>query len=190
MVLTARDRMMKLIDRINDAFENLLHAGRMAVRLHRAAHWCDRAGLPLLPCLIKQFNGLLCGAEIHYKARIGKDFAIAHPRGVVIGRNVEIGDYCACYSGVVIGVRTCGDPRQPRIGHRVIIYAGAKILGDITVGDDAVIAANAVVTDDVPAGAIMGGIPARVIGHRPVPEAHDDTRATTRATHAVTGNLH
>ncbi len=181
MVITARDRMMKVIDRINDAFEKLLHAGRMAVRLHRAAHWCDRAGLPLLPCLFKQLNGLLCGAEIHYKARIGKDFAIAHPRGVVIGRNVEIGDHCACYSGVVLGVRTCGDPRQPRIGHRVIIYAGAKILGGVTVGDDAVIAANAVVLDDVPAGATMGGIPARIIGPGQMPEPCSDLHATDAA---------
>jgi len=146
-----------MIQAWNARFERWTHPGKWASRLHAVAHRLFLAGIPFLPCLIQRLNHLVHGCDIHYRARIGEGLQIAHPSGIVIGRNVEI------YPGVVLGVRETGLPGQPSIGDFATLYAGAKILGAVSVGAHAVVAANAVVTTDVAPGTVVGGIPARVL---------------------------
>lgn len=141
-------------------------AGRWAAWLYRLSHATWKARIPILPYLIQMLNALLHGCEIHYRAEIGRDFRIAHPRGIVVGRNVRAGDCLTLYTGVLLGVKHTGVPLQPTLGNGVIVYAGAKVLGGITVGDNVVIGANAVVTRDLPDGVFVAGIPARVVGRK------------------------
>lgn len=100
-------------------------------------------------------------ASIHTK--IGKDLEIAHFNGLVIGHGAVIGDNCKLYQQVTIGRK---NNKYPTIGKNVVIYAGAKVLGDIRIGDNAVIGANAVVIKDVPDYGVAVGVPARVINTR------------------------
>ena len=93
-------------------------------------------------------------------SKIGNNLRIDHFHGVVIGRGAVIGDFCKLYQQVTIGQK---DGKFPTIGNHVTIYPGAKVIGDITVGDGAVIGANAVVTKDVPAGCVAAGVPAKII---------------------------
>jgi serine O-acetyltransferase len=109
----------------------------------------------------------LTGIEIHPGAKIGRRFFIDHGMGVVIGETAEIGDDCTLYHGVTLGGTTWRkEKRHPTLGNNVVVGAGAKILGPITVGDNARIGSNSVVVKDVPAGATVVGIPGRVIGPR------------------------
>jgi serine O-acetyltransferase len=151
------------LSKLNHQFERLLHPGRNSIRLYRLAHVLHRKHVPFLPYLIQCINAFLHGCEIHYRAEIGKQFSVAHPHGVVIGRGVRIGDYCAVYSGVVLGVKVSGGDKQPELDHHVIVYAGAKIIGGVRVGENVGIGANAVVTHDIEPNSFAAGIPAQVI---------------------------
>ena len=104
------------------------------------------------------------GVEIHPGARIGRRFFIDHGMGVVIGATAVIGDDVMLYHGVTLGGRSLarGTKRHPTVGDRVTIGAGARVLGNIDIGDDVQIGANSVVVKPVPAGAVATGIPARV----------------------------
>lgn len=107
------------------------------------------------------------GIELPYSAKIGQRVIFEHQHGIVVHGCAEIGDDCVVRQGVTIGNRYLDRPLEaPRIGNRVNIGAGAKILGAVHVGDDAVIGANAVVLCDVPSGAIAVGVPARIIEKR------------------------
>jgi serine O-acetyltransferase len=143
--------------------EEMVVRGRLACLLYRVSSRAHAWGIPFLPRFLFHLNAVLHGCEIHYKARIGRGFVVAHPCGVVIGQSVNIGDYCSIYSGVVLGVHRTGEGAQPKLGRNVIVYWGAKIPGPVTVGDCAVIGANAVVTDNVPTGTWMAGVPAKTI---------------------------
>jgi serine O-acetyltransferase len=106
----------------------------------------------------------LYGIELPYSARVGRRVIIEHQSGIVIHGDAEIGDDCIIRQDVTIGNRRSSRPLDaPRLGNRVSVGAGAKLLGAIHVGDGAQIGANAVVCDDVPAGAVAVGVPARVI---------------------------
>ncbi|MBW8823069.1 MAG: serine O-acetyltransferase, partial [Xanthomonadales bacterium] len=109
------------------------------------------------------FSRMVTGVEIHPAARIGRRCVIDHGMGVVIGETAEIGDDVLIYHGVTLG-GTANAPvkRHPSVGDRVLIGAGAKILGPLTIGNDARIGANAVVVTDVPDRGVAVGVPARI----------------------------
>ena len=139
----------------------LLYPGIKAVLIHRLAHWCYHKKFPLLPRFLSEFARFLTGIDIHPGASIGRNFVIDHGMGVVIGQTCVIGDDVLVYHGVTLGgVNLVQGKRHPTVGDRVVIGAGAKVLGNIRVGNDASIGANAVVLDHVPPGTTAVGIPA------------------------------
>jgi serine O-acetyltransferase len=106
---------------------------------------------------------MLTGVELPCETKVGRRLRIEHFGGIIISGDAVIGDDVILRNGVTIGLKRTGQRGAPRIGNRVDIGAGAKILGDISIGDDAVIGANAVVLKNVPPGAFAVGIPARII---------------------------
>ena len=113
--------------------------------------------------LLRTASQMLTGIELPCETRIGHRLRIEHFGGIVVSGDAVIGDDVVLRQGVTIGLKRTNERGAPRIGNRVDIGAGAKILGNIKIGDDAIIGANAVVLKDVPAGAMAVGIPARII---------------------------
>ena len=111
---------------------------------------------------LKFFADMLLGIDLPCEATLGRRFVIEHIGGIVISGDAVIGDDCIVRQGVTVGLRNRGVRGSPRIGNRVDIGAGAKLLGPIEIGDDVAIGANAVVLCDVPANSIAVGIPARI----------------------------
>lgn len=141
----------------------LCYPGLHAIWLHRIAHWFYKKKLYLIARLISHINRFLTGIEIHPGAKIGRRLFIDHGMGVVIGETAEIGDDVLIYQGVVLGgVSLSKGKRHPTIGNNVVIGAGAIVLGNIKIGDNARIGAGSVVLKDVPSGATVVGVPARV----------------------------
>jgi len=140
------------------------YPGYKAVRWYRIAHWFHKRGMYFIARAISQHARHKTGIEIHPGAKIGKCLFIDHGMGVVIGETAEIGDYCTIYHGVTLG-GTGKDKgkRHPTIGNNVLIGAGAKILGPFTVGDNAKIGANAVVTSEVEPNITVVGVPGRAV---------------------------
>jgi serine O-acetyltransferase len=156
----------------------LTYAGFHAVLLHRLAHVLWKLKLKLIARIIAAISRLLTGIEIHPAAVIGEYCFIDHGAGVVIGETAIIGNRVTLYQGVTLGGMSSDTvKRHPTIGDDVVVGAGAKLLGPITVGDGARIGANAVVLKDVPAGETHVGIPARV---RPADGAPDSTTLLER----------
>jgi serine O-acetyltransferase len=141
------------------------YPGVHALFLHRLAHWLWRHGLHWAARFISYLTRWLTGIEIHPGATIGHRVFIDHGMGVVIGETAEIGDDCTIYQGVTLGGTSLyrGAKRHPTLGTRVVVGAGAQVLGGFTVGDGARVGSNAVVVKPVPAGATAVGNPARVI---------------------------
>jgi serine O-acetyltransferase len=143
----------------------LCYPGFHALLFYRAAHWLWERRLPVLARLVSHLGRMLTLIEIHPGARIGQRLFIDHGAGVVIGETAEIGDDVTIYQGVTLGgTKLHREKRHPTLEDGVIVGAGAKVLGDFTVGRGARIGANAVVLAPVPAGATVGGIPAKPIG--------------------------
>ena len=141
----------------------LCYGGLHAIWLHRIAHALYQRGWVLIPRLISNFGRLLTGIEIHPAAKIGRRFFIDHGMGVVIGETAEVGDDCMLYHGVTLGGTSLeATKRHPTLGDGVVVGAGAKILGPITLGEGAHVGANAVVVKDVPANTTAVGVPARL----------------------------
>ena len=144
----------------------LTYPGFHARQLHRLAHSLHRAGLPLVPHLVAWFNRLITGIEIHPDARIGEALFIDHGMGVVIGETAEIGDNCHLTQGVTLGGSSNRrEKRHPTLGNNVVVGAGAKLIGAITVGDFARIGAGSVVVTNVPAYATVVGVPGKVVAY-------------------------
>ena len=145
-------------------WEILLYPGVWAVAFHRLANWLFEADLFFIARAINHFSRFMTAIDIHPGAKIGQNLFIDHGF-VVIGETTEIGDNVTIYQGSTLGGTNPtsgeGGKRHPTIGDGVIISLGAAVLGPITVGANARIGANAVVTKDVPEGATMIGIPAR-----------------------------
>jgi serine O-acetyltransferase len=146
----------------------LCYPGFHAILLHRFAHKLYIWNLPLLPRVISQFSRFFTGIEIHPGATIGRRFFIDHGSGVVIGETSEIGDDVLMYQGVTLGGTGAEKgKRHPTIGNRVVIGTGAKILGNIRIGDNVKIGAGSVVVHPAPDNSTVVGIPGRVVRVRP-----------------------
>lgn len=141
-----------------------IYPGVHALAAHRIAHALWRRGLRYPARLLSHLARMFTQVDIHPGAKIGRRFFIDHGCGVVIGETAEIGDDVTLYHGVTLG-GTSWNPgkRHPTLGSGVVVGAGAKILGPITVGDNARVAANSVVIEDVSAGMTVVGIPGRTV---------------------------
>ena len=132
--------------------------------IHRLAHRLWRMGWKWLARFTSHIGRWLTGIEIHPGAQIGHGFFIDHGMGVVIGETAEIGADVTMYHGVTLGGTSLEKgKRHPTIGDRVVIGAGAKVLGAITIGDDSRIGANAVVVKSVPANSVVVGVPGQIV---------------------------
>ncbi len=142
----------------------LLYSGLHAVMIHRPAHFLYRHHWFFLARLLSQVSRFFTGIEIHPGATIGKGLFIDHGMGVVIGETTVIGDDCTIYQGATLGgTGKESGKRHPTLGNHVMVGSGARILGPFSVGDNAKIAAGAVVLDEVPADATAVGVPARIV---------------------------
>jgi serine O-acetyltransferase len=143
----------------------LCYPGFHAVLLHRAAHRLYTGGWYTLARMVSQLSRTLTGIEIHPGARIGRRFFIDHGMGVVIGETTEIGDDVLLYQGVTLGgTGKEQGKRHPTIGNGVVIGTGAKILGNIRIGDQVKVGAGSVVVRSVPERSTVVGVPGRVVG--------------------------
>lgn len=142
----------------------LCYPGFHALLLHRISHklWVWR--IPVIPRLISTFSRFLTGIDIHPGATIGRRFFIDHGMGVVIGETTEIGDDVLLYQGVTLGgTSSKQEKRHPTLKRGVVVGAGAKVLGNITLGNYSKVGAGSVVVNDVPDHATVVGIPGRVV---------------------------
>ncbi|MCS6803090.1 MAG: serine O-acetyltransferase [Chloroflexota bacterium] len=145
----------------------LTYPGFHARTIHRLAHALWKRRVPLIPRLISHLGRALTGIEIHPGAQIGEGLFIDHGMGVVIGETAVIGDDCTLYQGVTLGgVSTRRTKRHPTLGNRVVVGAGAQLLGSIEIGDDVKVGAGSVVVQSVPARATVVGVPGRVVAIR------------------------
>ncbi|MEL7051451.1 MAG: serine O-acetyltransferase [Cyanobacteria bacterium J06634_6] len=141
-----------------------LYPGFQALVLHRFAHWLWNVGIPFIPRLISHLARALTGIEIHPGARIGCGVFIDHGMGVVIGETAIVGDLSLIYQGVTLGgTGKESGKRHPTLGTGVIVGAGAKVLGNLQIGNGARIGAGSVVLRDVPAECTVVGVPGRIV---------------------------
>ena len=150
----------------------LTYPGVKAVFMHRIANFFAVAKFDLVARIISQFSRFMTGIEIHPKAKIGKNLFIDHGMGVVIGETSDIGDNVTIYHMATLGGispsinsdKQREIKRHPTLQDNVVVGSGAQVLGPITIGKNAKIGANAVVTKDVPENGVMVGIPAKNVG--------------------------
>lgn len=154
----------------------LLSQGFQALFVYRIFRWFHERGIPTQPLrfFVERFVEIITGISLPAQATIGQGLRIHHFGGIIVNSDAVIGEHCTIYHGVTLGDRG-GWGGSPRIGNRVLIGAGAKLLGEIIVGDDCVIGANAVVRTSVPAEHVAAGVPAAI-------KKRNDTRETD-ATH-------
>lgn len=142
----------------------LLYPSIHARLAHMLSHFLYKKNLLFLARLISQLARFLTGIEIHPGATLGAGILIDHGMGVVIGETAELGDRITIYHGTTLGgTGKEKGKRHPTVGNNVVIGAGAKILGNISIGSNSKIGANSVVLDDVPEGATVVGIPGKVV---------------------------
>ncbi len=142
----------------------LCYPGFQAIFLHRLTHKLWNLKIPLIPRVISQINRTITGIEIHPGAKIGRKVFIDHGMGVVIGETAEIGNNCLLYQGVTLGgTGKSHGKRHPTLKENVVVGAGAKVLGSITVGANTRIGAGSVVVRSVQGNSTVVGIPGRVV---------------------------
>lgn len=146
----------------------LCYPGLHALVAHRFAHRLYKWHIPLVPRIISYITRIITGIEIHPAAKIGRRFFIDHGEGVVIGETTEIGDDVLIYQQVTLGgTGKEHGKRHPALGNGVIVGAGAKVLGNITLGDYVRVGAGSVVVDDVPEYSTVVGVPGKIV-HRKI----------------------
>lgn len=145
----------------------LCYPGLHALVLHRVAHKLFEMKIPLVPRIISNISRLITGIDIHPGATIGRKFFIDHGMGVVIGETTIIGDNVLVYQGVTLGGtgKETGK-RHPTLKNNIVVGSGAKVLGNITIGNDVRIGAGSVVITDVPDDSTVVGIPGRIVMHK------------------------
>lgn len=142
------------------------YPGLQALMFHRVSHELYRLGLPFFPRLLSQLARFLTGIEIHPGAQIGQGVFIDHGMGVVIGETAIVGNYALIYQGVTLGgTGKESGKRHPTLGEDVVVGAGAKVLGNIEIGDRVRIGAGSVVLRSVPSDCTVVGVPGRIV-HR------------------------
>ena len=140
------------------------YPGFHALLLYRIAHKLWVLKIPVIPRMISTFARFLTGIDIHPGATIGKRFFIDHGMGVVIGETTEIGDDVLLYQGVTLGgTSSKAEKRHPTLGRGVVVGAGAKVLGNINLGNYSKIGAGSVVVNDVPEHSTVVGVPGRIV---------------------------
>ena len=142
----------------------LSYPGLHAKWMHTPEHWLWEHGAKSLARVLSQITRFFTGVEIHPAAQLGRRLFIDHAMGVVIGETTIVGDDCVLYQGVTLGGtgNECGK-RHPTLGDGVVVGSGAKVLGNITIGDHVRIGGNSVVVKDVPADCTVVGVPGRVV---------------------------
>ena len=160
---------IKTIYEKDPAAENILevlfcYPGLHALILHRIAHKLNYWKIPLIPRVISNISRFFTGIEIHPNARIGRRFFIDHGMGVVIGATTIIGDDVLLYQGVTLGgTGNEHGKRHPTLENNIVVGAGAKVLGNITIHSNSRIGAGSVVIDDVPENSTVIGVPGRIV---------------------------
>lgn len=145
----------------------LLYPGLHALWAYRLAHWFWTRNFKLIGRWISQIARGITGIEIHPGAKIGDSFFIDHGMGVVIGETAEVGAHVTLYHGVTLGGTTLNKgKRHPTLEDNVVVGAGAKILGAITIGANSRIGANAVVVKSVPPNSVVVGVPGQIVRRR------------------------
>lgn len=149
----------------------LYFKGFHALQIHRFAHWLYHNGEGDFALYLQSQSSRVFGVDIHPAAKIGRGIMFDHATGIVVGETASIGDMTSILHSVTLGGSGKeGGDRHPKVGSCVMIGAGAKILGNITVGDCARVAAGSVVLKDVPPKTTVAGVPARVVGVAGCPE--------------------
>jgi serine O-acetyltransferase len=143
----------------------IFKAGFQAVLLYRVSHWLYQKGFLYLPWFLSRLSLAITGAEIEFNAEIGPGLFVAHPVGIVVGRGTVIGAEATLFQGVTFGVKSWHPDairKFPKVGNRCYFFAGAAVLGGVTIGDDCIVGAHAVLTEDMPDGSLALGVPAKV----------------------------
>jgi serine O-acetyltransferase len=167
---------IKVNDPAFNSYSDLLfnYPGFWALESYRIAHWFYQKGFKRVGRFISGFSNFLTSIDIHPNAQIGKGVFIDHGLGVVIGETAIVGDDVTIYQQVTLGgVSLNKVKRHPTIGNHVVIGAGAKVLGDITIGDYCKIGSNSVVVKDAPSHSTIVGIPGRVLSCENDQELHN-----------------
>ncbi len=142
----------------------LTYSGFHAIVMHRFTHFLHKLHIPFIPRLLSQISRFVTGIEIHPAAKIGRGFFIDHGMSVVIGETTEIGDNVTLFQAVTLGgTGKEKGKRHPTLKNNVVVGAGAKVLGNITIGTDVYIGANAVVLKDIPDNCTVVGVPGRIV---------------------------
>jgi serine O-acetyltransferase len=137
-----------------------LNSGFQALMAYRLGHSLKRGGIPLVPALLRRISIAFCAIDILPQAKIGGGCYLPHSPGIVIGGESVIGDDCTLLQGVTLGEARFSETACPTIGDRVVVGAGATLLGGISIGDGCFVGAGAVVLEDVPARHFAVGVPA------------------------------
>lgn len=140
------------------------YPGLRAIWMHRIAHWLWKRKLRFMARIVSEIGRLINGVEIHPGAQIGRRFFIDHGAGVVIGETTIIGDDCTLFQGVTLGgTGKEKGKRHPTLGNNVVVGAGAKILGNIEIGDGVRVGAGSVIVKSIPPDCTVVGIPGRIV---------------------------
>ena len=143
----------------------IFKAGFQAVLLYRISHRLSQRGWIYLPWFLSRVSLAVTGAEIEFNAEIGPGLMIAHPVGIVVGRGTIIGAEATLFQGVTFGVKSWHPDeirKFPRVGNQCYFFSGAAVVGNVTVGDNCVVGAHAVLTSDLPDGGLALGVPAKI----------------------------